>query len=598
MKVKLKRFLLLIIVLCSPFFMAYGQDVTFYQQFNGRYDFTYVGNTMNLAENNSIFDYVTTTSSTATLNLNPGDQVEKAYLYWAGCGDGDFEVNLNDQTITPDRTFSCIKTFSGSEFTYFSAFKDITTQIQTTGNGDYTLSNLDISAFEDYHLTRRTNFAGWAIFILYKNPALPLNQINLYDGLQGVPDDLVINLSSLNVLDNANSKVGFIAWEGDALLATEHFEFNGIALSNTLNPINNVFNGTDSVTGSDTLYNMDLDIYDLQNYIQVGDTTAEVKLSSTQDFIMINSVVIKLNSQLPDGSITIDAVAKECDSKTVTVTYTVADFDATDPLPSNTPVSIYLNGQFFQTVYTTAVVPIDGTVTSQVTLHLPDTTPTDFVLKFVVDDVGNGTGIVTEIIESNNSYTTNDSFWYTPLYNPLNPLISCNEGFTEGTFNFASYEDIVKQDSNDVVRFYATLDNAVNETNPILNTTNYSANLTPAQVFVRINNEHCFSITSFLLTTTNCPPTVYNYVSANNDGANDEFFIDGLQNIFLDYKIEIYNRWGRLIWTGNKYTGNWKGYVQDGIESTKASDGTYFYFIYLNDPNYSEPLKGFLYLNH
>jgi gliding motility-associated-like protein len=101
-----------------------------------------------------------------------------------------------------------------------------------------------------------------------------------------------------------------------------------------------------------------------------------------------------------------------------------------------------------------------------------------------------------------------------------------------------------------------------------------------------------------LLTTRNCPPTVYNFISANNDGRNDEFTIDGLDNIFLNYKIEIYNRWGRLIWTGNRYTGNWKGYVQDGIEGTEATDGTYFYLIYLNDPDYSEPLKGFLYLNH
>jgi len=71
-----------------------------------------------------------------------------------------------------------------------------------------------------------------------------------------------------------------------------------------------------------------------------------------------------------------------------------------------------------------------------------------------------------------------------------------------------------------------------------------------------------------------------------------------LDTIFLNYKIEIYNRWGRLIWTGNRYTGHWKGYVQDGIEGTEATDGTYFYLIYLNDPDYSEPLKGFLYLNH
>lgn len=578
--------------------MAYGQDVTFYEQFNGRYDFTFVGNTMNLAENNSIFDYVTTTSSTATLYLSADNQIEKAYLYWAGCGDGDFEVNLNDEPITPDRTFSCVKFLSGLEFTYFSAFKDVTSQILATGNGDYTLSDLDISDFEDHHLLRRTNFAGWALLILYKNPSLPLNQINIYDGLQGVPDDLVITLNSLNVLDNNNSKVGFVAWEGDASLATERFEFNGIALSNDLNPINNVFNGTDSVSGSNTLYNMDMDIYDIQNYIQVGDTTAEVKLSSSQDFIMINTVVVKLNSQLPDGTVTIDSVYKECDSKTITVGYTVADYNATNPLPANTPVSIYINGNYFQTIYTTASVPIDGTLALEVTLHLPSSTPTDFELKFVVDDLGTGTGMVTELIENNNSYVVTDSFWNSPTFNSLSPLTTCNEGYTKGTFDFSSYEAIVKQDASDAVGFYASLEDAVTNENPIMDTSAYVATTTPAQVFVRLTNDHCFSVTSFLLTTTNCPPTVYNYISANNDGKNDEFTIDGLETIFLNYKIEIYNRWGTLIWTGNRYTGNWKGYVQDGIESTKATDGTYYYLIFLNDPDYSEPLKGFLYLNH
>jgi len=594
----LKRHLSLLIVFLSPFFLAYGQDVTFYEQYNGRYDFTFIGNTMNLAENNSIFDYVTTTSSTATLNLSDGNQIEKAYLYWAGCGDGDFEVNLNDEPITPDRTFSCVKVFSGLEFTYFSAFKDVTSQILATGNGDYTLSELDISDFEDYHLNRRTNFAGWSLLILYKNPTLPLNQITIYDGLQGVPDDLVINLNSLNVLDNNNSKVGFIAWEGDASLATERFEFNGIALSNSLNPVNNVFNGTDSVSGSNTLYNMDMDVYDLQNYIQVGDTTAEVKLSSSQDFIMINTVVVKLNSQLPDGTVTIDSVYKECDSKTITVGYTIADYNATNPLPANTPVSIYLNGTYFQTVYTPAAVPVDGALAFEVTLHLPESTPTDFELKFVVDDLGAGAGIVPELIENNNSYVITDSLWNSPTFNTLSLLTTCNEGYTKGTFDFSSYEASVKQDPSDAVGFFATLEDAVTNVNPILNTSAYVATTTPAQVFVRLTNEHCFSVTSFLLTTRNCPPTVYNFISANNDGRNDEFTIDGLDTIFLNYKIEIYNRWGRLIWTGNRYTGHWKGYVQDGIEGTEATDGTYFYLIYLNDPDYSEPLKGFLYLNH
>ncbi len=595
---KLKRHLCSFIVMISCFFSAYGQDVSIYQQFNGRYDFTFFGNTMNLAENNSIFSLVTTTSSTATLNLNPTDQIEKAYLYWAGSGDGDFEVNLNDETITPDRTFGLTKIFNGVTFTYFSAFKDVTTQILNTGNGDYTLSNLDISAFEDLHLQRRTNFAGWAILIIYKNPSLPLNQINVYDGLQGVPDDLVINLSSLNVLDNNNSKVGFIAWEGDSLLATEHFDFNGIPLSNALNPINNVFNGTDSVTGSNTIYNMDLDIYDIQGNIQIGDTTAEIKLSSTQDFIMINTVVTKLNNQLPDATVTIDSVLKKCDSKNITVNYTVANFNATNPLPANTPISIYINGQFLQTIFTDIVIPVDGTFTSQIMLLLPENTPDNFEIKFVVDDTGNGTGIVTELNENNNTYIVNETLWFSPLFNPLETLVSCNEGFTKGTFNFSAYEDLVKQNPTDSVHFYQTLEDAVTEVNSISNTTNYVVNTSPAQIFVRINNENCFSLTSFLLTTRNCPPTVYNFVSANNDGRNDEFFIDGLRNIFLNYKIEIYNRWGRLVWTGDQNSENWKGYIRDGFETTNAPDGTYFYLLFLNDPDYPNPLKGFLYLNH
>jgi hypothetical protein len=151
-----------------------GQDIMLYEQFNGRYDFTFFGNTLNTQENNTTTNSVTVTSSAATLNLNPTDIIEKAYLYWAGSGDGDLNVTLNTTAITPDRTFAFSRFFDDLEFTYFSAFKDVTTLVQNAGNGTYTLSDLDISPFEDLHLQRRTNFAGWAIVIIYKNPNLPL----------------------------------------------------------------------------------------------------------------------------------------------------------------------------------------------------------------------------------------------------------------------------------------------------------------------------------------------------------------------------------------------------------------------------------------
>ena len=553
---------------------------------------------MNTAENNTTLDFVTTTSSTATLSLNPVDVIEKAYLYWAGSGDGDFEVNLNSEVITPDRTFSLVREFPGLTLTYFSAFKDVTSQIQTTGNGDYTLSNLDISAFDALHIQRRTNFAGWAIVIIYKNDALPLNQINVYDGLQGVPNELAITLSSLNVIDDNNSKIGFIAWEGDSGLATEEFRMNGTLLSNASSPPSNVFNGTNSITGSSTLYNMDLDIYDIQDNIAIGDTTAEISLTSFQDFVMINTVVTKLNSQLPDATVSIDSIEQECVSKTIVVNYTVSNFNSTNPLPPGTPISIYINGVFIAYDETTLPIGIDESTSFQISILLPDTIPLDFELKIKVDDIGDGTGIVTELIENNNTAIANDSLWISPTFNPLENLVVCNEGFTRGTFDLSIYEDLIKTNPEDTVRFYETFENATADVNPILNTTNYQAMPTPKEIFVRIFNDNCFSVTSLLLTTRNCPPTVYNFVSANTDTYNDTFFIGGLRDVFLDFKIEIYSRWGRLLWTGNQNTEDWDGYVKDGIGSKNAPDGTYFYLLFLNDVDYPEPLKGFLYLNH
>ena len=553
---------------------------------------------MNVAENNSIFDFVTGTESTVNLSLNASDVIEKAYLYWAGSGDGDFEVDLNSVTIAPDRTFSFNRIFNDIEYTYFSGFKDITTQVTATGNGSYTLSNLDISPFEELHLQRRTNFAGWAILIIYKNNNLPLNQINVYDGLQGVPDELSITLNNLNVINNNNSEVGFIAWEGDSLLATEEFRINGNLLSSPLNPTNNVFNGTNTITGATNLYNVDLDIYNIQDNIAVGDTSAEITLSSFQDFVMINTVVTKLNSQLPDATIVIDAIEKTCDSNTIVANYTIYNLNSTNPLPANTPFSIYIDGQLMQTLTTPTEIQIGGSLAGQISLVVPESISLNFELKFVVDDIGDGTGIVVELNENNNSDSTSDFLVFSPTNNLLENLLVCDEGLTSGTFDFSSYEELVKTNPNDTITFHESNENASSAINPITNISNYTAQSTPKEIFVRVDNQNCYILVPFTLITKKCPPTVYNFISANNDSINDTFTFGGLRDVFVDFELEIYNRWGRLIWTGNNNTTDWDGYVKEGIGSKTAPDGTYFYLLNLNDPDYPEPLRGFLYLNH
>ena len=588
-------FLIFIVHFFCPLHLK-GQNISLFEQINGRYDFTFIGNTMNSAENNPTNFFVTTTTSSATLNLGPNDTIIRAYLYWAGSGDGDFNVNLNGNSIVADRTFTHSRFFSPNTFTYFSAFKDITSFVQNTGNGTYTLSDLNISAFEPLHYTRKTNFAGWAILLVYENPNLTLNQLNIYDGLQGVPDALQINLTNLFVMNNTNAKAGFIAWEGDSQLATETFSVNNIVISNASNPINNVFNSTNSVTGSNTLYNMDLDIYEIDNYVAIGDTNATIRLSSSQDFIMINTVITKLNSQLPDATIELNNPILTCNSREITIDYTVSNLNCTEVLQANTPITFYIGNEIIRTIYTQNSIPIGGSENNTISLLIPNTIPLEFRLTAVVDDTGNGTGIVRELIENNNSAQIGITLIISPTFNEVENIKSCNLGFTRGIFDFSNYENLIKTNPNDLVLFYESNSNAIAAFNPILNTSSYEAQTTPKEIFVRIENENCFEISSFNLTTRNCPPTVYNAVSADGDGLNDTFFINGLRDVFVNFKLEIYSRWGQHLWTGTNDKEDWDGTVANGIGGEKAPAGTYFYILYLNDIDYPEALVGYLYI--
>ncbi|MEM9920037.1 MAG: gliding motility-associated C-terminal domain-containing protein [Bacteroidota bacterium] len=64
--------------------------------------------------------------------------------------------------------------------------------------------------------------------------------------------------------------------------------------------------------------------------------------------------------------------------------------------------------------------------------------------------------------------------------------------------------------------------------------------------------------------------------SPNNDGTNDTFVIEGLQD-YPDHRVSVFNRWGNQVYTVNNYDNDngWDG-TFNGIN---LPDGTYFYTI-------------------
>ena len=576
-----------------------AQSIALYQQFNGRFDFTFVGNTLNGGENNVTPGCNILTTSSAILNLNANDAVEKAFLYWAGSGTGDFTIKLNNIDVVSQRNF--LWTQGQINLPFFSAFADITNLVANAGNGMYTVSDLDLNATINTltYCNNRTNFGGWAMIVVYKNSTLPLNQLNVYDGLQGIPTSVNITLNSLNVIDNAGAKIGFLAWEGDSNLTEgETLKVNGNTLSNALNPPSNAFNSTNSVTNLTTLYNMDLDVYDIQNNIAVGDASATVQMTSGQDFVMINAIVTKLNSQLPDATIAINNVEVKCNSRQIKIDYTVFNTLATNSLPANTKVAIFADNVFVGSVLTNSVLPIGGSESGTTIATIPASISLNFVLKLVVDSDANGVGAVTEILENNNNFAANVRLFENPKFKILENITTCNIGLTKGLFDFSENANLVKLNSGDVVQFFVSKDDAENNLNEIYNTSNYVANTTPRTIFVKLTNaDGCQSITSFELLTKNCPPTVFQAVTPNGDGENDTLIVKGLYDIFMKHKLLVYNRWGQLVWQGGNIE-RFEGLSNKGyrVAGNVLTSGTYFYVLVLNDDSYPEPLNGYLFL--
>ncbi|MBU2940666.1 gliding motility-associated C-terminal domain-containing protein [Lacinutrix sp. C3R15] len=603
-------------LLLFGFLQLHAQDISLYQQYNGTINYTAIGNTLNAFENNLVREFCETLpSSSADLNIPNTANVVAAYLYWAGSGIGDQEVTLNNTQITSEEIYTVEyeDSFYGT-LPYFSCFTDITNIVNTLGNTTYTLSGLDISETLTTNIgycNNRTNFAGWSIYVIYEETSLPINQVSLFQGLEiinQVEQEKTIIIDNINVLDNNGAKIGFLAWEGDSNLNYgETLQINGNLISNPpLNPSDNAFNGTNSFTNTSTFYNGDLDVYNIQDNIAIGDTSVEIKLTTGDtddtgvfraDLIILNNIITVLNSQLPDATVSIDYYNIACYSNTFDLDYTIYNSNSTELLPENTPIAFYANNQLIAQSTTENDIAIDGFENRTITLTIPNTIPDNFTLTIVVDDDGEGNGIIVELNETNNTTTENIQLKPLPESIELEALLSCDIGFNTAFFNLTNQlEEITYNDLNNVT-FYTTIEDLINNENNIIIPENYQSTTSPQTIYIKIETEECADIYHFNLLTENCPPIIPQGFSPNNDSVNDWFNIQGLYNIFENHELKIYNRYGTLLFVGNN-SKKWEGKANRGInnQGKLLPVGTYFYVLNLNDNNF-KPLTGWVYLN-
>jgi gliding motility-associated-like protein len=425
---------LLIILRTIDCFSQSDVPLTLREQFNGAYGYTIIGNTHNEFDNwqEPYPECQMLTQSSATLNLEPNQNIVGAYLYWSGIGDGGLNptVQLNGINHTSSDT-SIVYPESFSLVSYFGAFKDVTAQVLSTGNGTYTFSNLDLNSIMDIYCTHGIYFSGWYIVLIYEEIGLPSVQLNIYDGLNAISYDINSGTSSLDI-DNLSiestddAQMTYVAWNGSPnLFYGESIAVNGNILSDALNPPDNPFNGTNSFTNSSTNWNQDIDTFNISQYVAVGDTQANITMSSIY-FRFLQTIVTSIRSQLPDASVNINQVTGQevCANRELLVECTIYNTNSNAALPI-IPVAYYANGELVGTQSTVAPIPVGQSVTFTNEIVIPSTIPDTFTLEVRADFSISLNGTVAESNENNNTDSQIITFsadTVIPTFNILNTI--------------------------------------------------------------------------------------------------------------------------------------------------------------------------------
>lgn len=88
------------------------------------------------------------------------------------------------------------------------------------------------------------------------------------------------------------------------------------------------------------------------------------------------------------------------------------------------------------------------------------------------------------------------------------------------------------------------------------------------------------------------------FISPNGDGLNDVLIIENIE-FFPNNKLEIFNRYGSLVYSKDSYNNTWGGLLKNqnlpafNYKDGSLPSGTYFYVLDLGDEN-TDPVNGYI----
>ncbi len=180
-------------------------------------------------------------STTSTLSLPEGAQVQWAGLYWQALGESadnsdpnyigkDIYIKHNNDSgytaVEPLQVFyTTYSAWRTPTYYPYSAYADITDYVKSHGEGNYTVADIAVHEGKAGGLG---SYGAWTMFVIYKKYGEQFRNITVFDGYKQVTDTNDVYVTAEGFLtpkSNAiNSKVFIFTAEGDRFISGDWLE--------------------------------------------------------------------------------------------------------------------------------------------------------------------------------------------------------------------------------------------------------------------------------------------------------------------------------------------------------------------------------------
>lgn len=266
-------------------------------------------------------------SSSDSLNLSACSRITKAFLFWGASGHttpglAQVKLKVNDGVYVNVNALSTQTNTTG--FDSYHNYADVTALIAPAG----AKARITVADIPSSMVGSMNTFGSWNLVVVYKNDAMNMRQLTVFNGLVNVSAATpTVDLHLSGFLTPATGTVGFevglYSHDGDRSTLGDDLLFNGnlsfLPLADLVsNLVGDIFNSTVSNNGILTPFRkpllnntlgLDADIFSPPNLLNVtlgnSATTASIALTTAGDEYLTQAVTTAIDTYDPELQATV-----------------------------------------------------------------------------------------------------------------------------------------------------------------------------------------------------------------------------------------------------------------------------------------------------